>query len=149
MNDEAIKTRIKVHEGFRNTIYEDSLGKATIGYGHLLTYKDKQFKEGVEYSKEILEELFEQDYENAKNLTYSFLDDNNIQICELGKGIILEMIFQLGIGNVNKFKKFKMALQEQDFVEASNEMVRSKWYSQTPERAKQLSELMRNCTADD
>ena len=41
MNLEAIKTRIKIHEGYRDTVYEDSLGKATIGYGHLVTYKDK------------------------------------------------------------------------------------------------------------
>ena len=40
MDYKAVKDRIKKHEGFRNTVYLDSLGKATIGYGHLLTEED-------------------------------------------------------------------------------------------------------------
>ena len=57
MSLENLKIRIKLHEGFRDTVYLDSLGKATIGYGHLVTYKDK-FEEGKKYSKEFLDELF-------------------------------------------------------------------------------------------
>ena len=43
---EEVKSRIKEHEGFRNTVYSDSLGFATIGYGHLVLPTD-DFVEGV------------------------------------------------------------------------------------------------------
>ena len=55
---EEVKERIKKHEGFVNKIYLDSLGKATIGYGHLITPNDN-FEEGVEYSKELLTHLLD------------------------------------------------------------------------------------------
>ncbi len=38
---EDLKSRIKKHEGFLAKVYLDSLGKATIGYGHLLTEDGK------------------------------------------------------------------------------------------------------------
>ncbi len=58
---EDLKARIKKHEGFLAKVYLDSLGKATIGYGHLLTEED-DFVEGVIYDKDILEALFEKDW---------------------------------------------------------------------------------------
>ena len=57
---EQLKERIKEHEGFRSYVYKDSLGFATIGYGHLVT-KEDNYEEGVEYSKEQLEAVFEDD----------------------------------------------------------------------------------------
>ena len=42
--------RIKKHEGFVPKIYKDSLGFATIGYGHLVL-PEEQWEEGKEYSK--------------------------------------------------------------------------------------------------
>jgi GH24 family phage-related lysozyme (muramidase) len=54
MNYEDVKTRIKKHEGFSAKVYLDSLGKGTIGYGHLLTEED-DFEEGIIYDKAILE----------------------------------------------------------------------------------------------
>ena len=54
---EEIKQRIKEHEGFRDTMYSDSLGFRTIGYGHLVLDSDN-FVEGITYDKETLEEVF-------------------------------------------------------------------------------------------
>ena len=45
---EEVKQRIKEHEGFRDTVYSDSLGFATVGYGHLVLPTD-DFVEGVAY----------------------------------------------------------------------------------------------------
>ena len=44
MSYSDLKARIKEHEGFVPKIYKDSLGFATIGYGHLVLPTDK-FKE--------------------------------------------------------------------------------------------------------
>ena len=35
-----LKERIKLHEGYRNTVYKDTLGFRTIGYGHKVTHTD-------------------------------------------------------------------------------------------------------------
>ena len=58
------KTRIKQHEGFVPSVYEDTLGFKTIGFGHLVTDKDN-FVVGEIYSPEELEGVFNQDYDIA------------------------------------------------------------------------------------
>ena len=63
---ESVKERIKEHEGFRDTVYSDSLGFATIGYGHLVLPTDN-FVEGNTYDKETLEEVFDNDFKIASD----------------------------------------------------------------------------------
>ena len=53
----TLAERVMEHEGFRNKIYKDTLGFATIGFGHKVTEAD-HFEEGVEYSREELEKVF-------------------------------------------------------------------------------------------
>ena len=54
---DKVKERIKSHEGFRDTVYSDSLGYATIGYGHLVLPTDP-YVEGVVYAKNDLLHLY-------------------------------------------------------------------------------------------
>ena len=139
---EEVKERIKKHEGFVNKIYLDSLGKATIGYGHLITLNDN-FEEGVEYSKELLDEVFNRDFLIAKRDADELLQD--ISIVENAHGIIIEMVFQLGKTGVSKFKKMFTALSVGDYNEAANQMLDSQWRKQTPKRCEELAEQMRSC----
>ena len=53
MNIEKLKDEIQKEEGYRDTIYKDHLGFATIGYGHLVRPSDN-FKEGVKYDRKRL-----------------------------------------------------------------------------------------------
>ena len=48
---DEVKERIKKHEGFLPKVYLDILGKATIGYGHLITPEDK-FEENDKWKYE-------------------------------------------------------------------------------------------------
>ena len=148
MNIDELKERIKKHEGFVPRMYKDSLGFATIGYGHLVT-KDDPYVEGKEYTKEELEEQFDKDFAEAKkNADILILHDNGItDLVDDAKCVIIEMVFQLGIGGVSKFKKMWEALKKQDYGEASFQMMDSRWAKQTPSRAKSLSEIMRSCKA--
>jgi len=138
----TLSDRVKQNEGFRNKIYKDTLGFATIGYGHKVTEHDP-FKEGVEYSKEQLEEVFKTDLEHAQLLCENmFMCDLSYDPPELLKEIYTEMIFQLGPGGVSKFKKTFDFVKMKKFKEASIEMLDSRWNKQTPNRAKHLSDLM-------
>ena len=142
---QELKERIKEHEGYRNTVYSDSLGFATIGYGHLVTPED-HYKKGVEYSKEELDAQFEADFQTAKLNTEKLINDNNVaELLFNAKCVLIEMVFQLGIGGVSKFKKMWSALQEQDYNEASIQMLDSRWAKQTPSRANSLAQVMKSC----
>jgi GH24 family phage-related lysozyme (muramidase) len=62
---EELKYRIKEHEGFRDTVYQDHLGNATVGWGHLVT-SDDNFQVGITYPEEVLEAVFEKDFKRAR-----------------------------------------------------------------------------------
>jgi len=142
MDYQAVKDRIKKHEGFKNTVYSDSLGKSTIGYGHLLT-EDDDFEEGIQYDKSLLENLFDKDFNRSAYNAEQLLE--GIDICDTAREIIVEMVFQLGIGGVSKFKKMFEALRKKDYNEAAKQMLDSQWRVQTPKRCEELSDLMRSC----
>jgi lysozyme len=138
---EEIKQRIKEHEGYRDTVYSDSLGFATIGYGHLVLPTDN-FVEGVAYSKETLEEVFDNDFKIASDSARELLRD--IEHNHIIFGVIVEMCFQLGKPRVMKFKKMWEALREKNLDKASAEMIDSNWHKQTTKRCESLASIMKN-----
>ena len=135
-----LKERIKQHEGFRRTVYSDSLGFATIGYGHLVLPTDN-FVEGVEYTKEELDKVFDVDFEKAVNGAKELI--SNDSLLPQAEEVIIEMCFQLGKTGVSKFKNMWAYLDDGDYVAAGDEMLDSNWYQQTPSRALALSEIMK------
>ena len=58
--------------------------------------------------------------------------------------VVINMCYQLGVNGVSKFRKAISAMQEGDWEEAANEMLDSLWARQTPNRAKELSDIVRN-----
>ena len=137
----SVKERIKEHEGFRDTVYLDSLGKRTVGYGHLCV--EDHWEDGKKYDKEYLDEIFDKDFQNAADQCEDLCNDYELDLPETVTDVLIEMIFQLGIGNVMKFKKCLAALKEKDFETASLEMLDSRWASQTPSRAEKLSLIVK------
>ena len=137
---EDVKQRIKEHEGFRDTVYSDSLGFATIGYGHLVLPTDN-FVVGIAYAKEQLEEVFDKDFQIALTSANELVD--GLDLNHIAKGVIVEMCFQLGKPRVMKFKKMWAALRNNDFDEAANQMIDSAWHKQTTSRCESLAATMR------
>ena len=143
MSKDLLKEKIKIHEGFRDMIYLDSLNKKTIGYGHLIVHEDK-FVEGKAYPKEELEALFDKDFNKGWDLMIQFCEVNSLNVSEEAQEVLCEMIFQMGYSGVGKFKNMIKALQNHDYKSASIEMLDSRWAKQTPNRAKALSDKMVN-----
>ena len=141
MNLQTIKDRIKKHEGYRDTIYTDSLGYNTIGYGHLVI--EDGFIPGVQYSKKELEQVFEKDFETAVQSAKKLVGDYDLN--DDAFGVVIEMCFQLGLPRVLKFKFFLAALKMQDYQKAAEEMLLSKWHEQTSVRCEELTNIMRSC----
>ena len=135
----SLKKKIKKNEGFRNEPYLDSLGHPTIGYGHLITNKEKKiFQRKI--SKKILSNLFDKDFKKAltaykKNFNYKKHSKNT-------KEVLIEMIFQLGIKKQKKFVKMNKHMQNNDMFLTALEMKNSLWYKQTPKRVDGLISLL-------
>ena len=139
---EQIKNRIKKHEGFRNKVYKDTLNKRTIGYGHLCV--EDWWEDGKEYTEAELERVFDKDFETAKNSASNLYKDCSIE--DEAKGIIIEMVFQLGPTGVSKSKKMWVALKNNppNYKEAAVQMLDSRWAKQTKNRAESLAKQMEN-----
>jgi len=136
------RKRIKEHEGFSPTVYEDTLGYKTVGYGHLVTLKD-EFVIGEVYSTDDLEDVFEDDYKIAFDNAHDLLEDEDVPFHETVESVLIEMAFQLGLPRLKKFVNFIQGLKDQDYKKASDEMIDSRWAKQTPNRAEGLANMIR------
>ena len=144
MNIEKIKAEIQKEEGYRDTVYKDHLGFATIGYGHLITSKDN-FVEGVKYDQKELQKVFDYDFQIAHQDAMDLCKD--LDIVDEAKEIIIHMCYQLGKPKTAKFKKMFEALRNKEYNTAGFEIEDSLWAKQhTPARAHRLSEQMKRLT---
>ena len=124
---------VKLSEGFRDRVYKDSLGIDTIGYGFAI--KDLVLDEDI--SEMILKRKLEALIERV-NKRFDFVEC----LPEEAQEVIYEMCYQLGVTGVSKFMKTLLYLENEEFNMASKEMLDSKWASQTPNRAKRLSDII-------
>ena len=123
---------IKRHEGKRLTPYRDTEGVLTIGYG-------RNLEKGI--SDKLADYMLQEDLQSVYRdctLYDWYFDLNNPR-----RAVIDNMMFNLGIGRFNLFKKTIALLEKGDYDEASKEMLRSRWAVQVGNRAVELAEMMR------
>ena len=145
MDRERLLKSVKEHEGFRSKVYLDTLGKRTVGYGHLCV--EDHWEDDKEYEWGYLEEILIKDLREAIAGADELIEQHNCKDLKgAAKEVIVEMIFQLGKTGVSKFKKMWEALSEYNYIGASFEMLDSKWANQTPNRAKKMAALMKECS---
>ena len=130
----ALIERLKVNEGFRSSVYQCSLGFDTIGYGFAikdleLTEKEAEYLLANRVSQKHLHLLDNLDW-------YSDMPPEV-------QGVILEMVYQLGFSGFKKFKKAISNMKDKNWKEAATEMLDSRWAKQTPNRANQLADIVR------
>lgn len=143
MDIERLKEEIKADEGYKNEIYLDHLGLHTLGVGHLIRETDPEhgLEVGTHIDDERVNELFEQDL-NVTLGECTLLYDDFYLLPEEAQLIIANMMFNLGRPRLSKFVKFKKAVDDRDWQEASNQMKDSKWYRQVTLRAERLCRRM-------
>ena len=127
--------RIKHHEGFRKSVYKCTEGYETIGYGFAI--KDLEMDEDI--AEEILIRKVEKLIKRVRK-RFDWLDSVPREV----QGILVEMSYQMGLSNVSKFKKALHAMQMLQWKKAADEMLDSRWAKQTPNRAKELSDIIRS-----
>ena len=143
MNMERLLKSVKDHEGYRNRVYLDSLGKRTVGVGHLCV--EDFWEDNKEYEEKFLLTILEHDLKSAIKSAERLCSDCP-DLDDLAKETIIEMVFQLGETGVKKFRNMWKALQKNppQYDVAATEMLDSRWAKQTPGRAKEMSDHMRS-----
>jgi len=139
MNIEQLKETLKVDEGVVYEIYNDHLGYATFGIGHLVLDSDLEHGQevGTPVSEERVDECFEKDVQTVIE-DCKKLHDGWDGYPEEVKQIVANMMFNMGLTRLSKFKKHNAALQSGDWKEAAVEGRDSRWYKQVTNRAERL-----------
>jgi len=128
------KTTIEFEEGRRSHPYRCSENKLTIAIGRNIQERG--------LSDDEIDYLYQNDEKIAISDAESLVDDFE-WLADGRKIALVSMAFQMGKGRVSEFKKMIKAINESNFHEAANQMLDSKWYRQTPDRAERAAAMMR------
>ena len=144
MNLEQFREQLEIDEGVKYEVYNDHLGYATFGVGHLVLESDPEYGDpiGAPVSESRVIEAFEQDCENVLrdcNILYEDFDD----LPSEAQQVIANMMFNMGRPRLSGFKGMKRGVDARDWNAAADEMIDSAWNRQVPKRAKRLVRRIR------
>ena len=138
-----LEEQLKIDEGVKYEVYEDHLGYATFGIGHLITTADEEYQWpiGTKVSEERVNEVFLKDVQTFIKETQKVFPDlinkpDNIQV------VLVNMCFNLGAPRLSKFIKFITAINDEQWIEAAVEMMDSNWANQVGPRAERLRQIV-------
>nr|2O4W_A Chain A, Lysozyme [Tequatrovirus T4] len=146
----------------RLKIYKDTEGYYTIGIGHLLTKSpslnaakselDKAIGRNTNgvITKDEAEKLFNQDVDAAVRgiLRNAKLKPVYDSLDAVRRAALINMVFQMGETGVAGFTNSLRMLQQKRWDEAAVNLAKSRWYNQTPNRAKRVITTFRTGTWD-
>jgi lysozyme len=128
---------IKKHEGLRLEAYKDMLGFWTIGYGHKLEEYIAPITE-VEADIWLSEDIVTAVHGALRlwSQLYNFTANR--------QNALIDLVFNIGVGGVQKFVHMLMAIQEGDWNRAALELQNSLWFKQVGARGPELVSMLRN-----
>jgi lysozyme len=134
MNRDTLRQSLMKHEGLRLTPYKCTAGKVTIGYGRNLDDVGMTNDEAAAMLESDIDRcIAELDRVKPGWKTHDSARQN----------VLIEMVFNLGMPRLLGFKNMWAAVDRKDYVEASKQMLDSRWAVQVGQRAKTLAETMR------
>ena len=144
MNRESVFEQLKIDEGVVYEIYEDHLGYATFGVGHLVLESDPEFGQdvGTPVSEERVRECFEKDLDTATSECVVLYGEAWEGFPSEVQEVLVNMLFNLGRPRLTKFKNFNSKLLEGDYAGAAPEGLDSLWARQVGPRANRLMERL-------
>ena len=144
MDINRLREELEIDEGRVDAIYLDHLGYPTFGIGHLITSSDPEHDNpvGTFISDLRVVEAFKDDVQSV----LSDCEKLYVQFEHLPEEvqlIIANMMFNMGLTRLSKFKGMKRGVDNRDWNDAADEMVDSAWYRQVTNRAERLVKRMR------
>lgn len=159
MKNLSIEEQLKIDEGSSLTIYKDTKGYWTVGIGHLIKrdstiHREEAIrlldKELTTYATNGRITPAEQSYLFRKDLAAVQKGIAHSSFYGVYQGLdpvrqsaIQNMVFQLGVLGVSKFRKMWAAIAKGDYSQAAKEGLDSTWFKQTPNRARRVMETLR------
>lgn len=130
-----------LREGFKTKVYRDSLGKLTVGIGHLVLPADN-LKFGDEISPDRVFELFDKDSEQAIDAALKQAEEIGCKTTHFIVALI-SVNFQLGTGWTKEFYSTYPALVDGHHEKAIANLWKSNWNKQTPVRVQDFVNAIR------
>ena len=143
MDRQKIEKQLIIDEGKRLDVYKDSLGKPTVGIGHLILPSD-YIPVDATISEERCDTLFQADLDKAIAGAMD-LFPNLDELPEPIQEAIVNMVFNMGAGGLAKFQHFIAAINNSDYESAARELINSRWYNQVGKRAARIVAAVRGC----
>jgi lysozyme len=133
--------RTKQFEGFRDTVYKDTQGHPTIGYGFKLSEFSNKLPRQVMTGKAKLDRrtadsLFAPRFNTAIADAKAFAGDAFNTLTPIQQRILVDMAYNLGKTRLSGFKGMRENIQSGNMVGAREEMKDSKWFGQVGNRSK-------------
>ncbi len=117
-------------EGVRLKIYQDTVGKWTIGVGRNLS------DDGISQSEAMM--LLSNDIAATGKALQTAIPWS-MALDDVRLGALTNMAFNMGVGGLLQFKNFLAAMQQGNWTEARDQMLDSKWAEQVGSRAQRLA----------
>jgi Phage-related lysozyme (muraminidase) len=133
MDRQRLCQQLRLHEGVEHKPYKCTAGYLTIGVGRNL--------EDRGLSDDEIDFLLDNDVQIVVDelaRTYDWFFD----LTEVRQRVVADMVFNLGLPRFSQFKNMIAAIEAEDYVQASNEMMDSRWAQQVGLRASRLAEMM-------
>ena len=126
---------IKAHEGYEPMVYQCTEGHDTIGVGFKV---DDLF-----LSEKVCDLILEEKLNDLiprieRKLSWFRYTQDEVKL------VIVNMCYQMGLSGVLKFKRALAAMEIKNWEMAADEMLDSLWARQTPRRANELADLIRD-----
>lgn len=143
MNIDKLREQLIIDEGQVNEIYHDHLGYPTFGIGHLVLDSDEESGQplGTAVSEERVIQCFEKDVEAVLEDCEKLYKDFD-ELPEEAQQVIANMMFNMGLTRLSKFKMMKSAVDDRDWKEAGAQGRDSRWYKQVTNRAERLMQRL-------
>jgi lysozyme len=143
MNLELLKQELIHFEGYKNTVYKDSVGLLTAGIGHLLP-QDGTYTEGQEIGLDKIQAWFCQDIQTATTRLQNIIGQSTMDdIDEFRQRVLVQLTFNLG----NRFAGFRNTIKcihNADWTGAADNLKDSYWYNQVGNRGPETCNALIN-----
>ena len=143
ISDNLIES-IKVHEGFSSTVYRCTSGVQTIGWGRAVDPDE----DGTGITEEEAEVLLKNDLERFEEFTRDVVGDTWHVLDQVRREALIEMCFNMGPGNLAKFRMMLACLAQEDFEGAADQAIASRWSDQVGHRAVRIAGRIRTGSYD-
>lgn len=142
---EAYEALLRLREGCRNVVYEDSLGKPTVGIGHLVRPEDGLVV-GMKVSDAQVSAFFAHDGAGAMTAAVQQAKQANITSQEF-LPYLASVCFQLGNAWTAKFPNTWAMIVRGQYGMAAAALHGTAWNSQTPVRVKDFQDALNRLPA--